>query len=98
VHEKGDVVIAASSTDGDHWQPKNVAEHESYYFFASKDEPNQWICLEFIARLVRLTAYAGGPGYSHPKSWVIEASSDGAAWSEPSIDRRENNQDLNDWS
>ena len=35
--------------------------------------------------------YPGGP---HLKSWVIEVSNDGSSWTE--IDRRENNNDLND--
>jgi len=108
VHEKGAVVITASSTLSTVFgrmfgrisrdQPKNVADHESNSFFASKNEPNQWICFDFVARMVRLTAYAirsypGGPGHPHPKSWVIEVSSDGASWRE--IDRRDDNQDLN---
>jgi len=114
VHKKGVVVITGSSTYYDEVeyededeaffeiQPKNVADHESSSLFCSESKPNQWICLDFRARRVRLTAYAirscgrapWGPEHRTPKSWVIEVSSDGAAWSE--IDRRENNQDLND--
>jgi len=61
-------------------------------------EENRWIYFDFGARRVRPTAYAirplyYGPGGPHPKSWVIEASSDGVAWSE--TDHNENSYALN---
>jgi hypothetical protein len=56
----------------------------------------QWICLDFKALRIETTHYTlrtydRGPNWAHLKSCVVEASDDGASWTE--IDRCENNGD-----
>jgi hypothetical protein len=51
--------------------------------FTSKDEADQWVCLQLSHRRVRPTHYSF---YSTAKSWILEGSQDGTNWTE--IDRR----------
>lgn len=53
--------------------------------FVSKDEPNSWLCIDFKERRVIPTHYTIGsaccsPNWHHPKSWVIEGSTDKKSW------------------
>jgi hypothetical protein len=78
--------------------PRNVADLTANSYFASRNEPNQYIGYDFKSRRVRPTGYVirscwnGYTGSENLKSWVIEISDDGTKWTE--IDRRENNDDL----
>ena len=95
------VHVTASSVvcPGDCYHPRNVATFAySSPIFMSKDEPDSWVCYDFINFRVIPTSYSvrsisSGPGSAHPKSWVIEVSNDRYTWTE--IDRRENSQELN---
>jgi hypothetical protein len=91
---------------GDPWDfrdpkiaPKNVADLEANSYFASRNEPDQYIGYDFQSRKVHPTAYAirscwdGYKDSENLKSWVVEISDDGTQWTE--IDRRENNNDVN---
>jgi hypothetical protein len=94
VHDKGSVEIAASSVSGEH---ADLGEKDSY--FCSQGGPDEWISCDFKALRIEPTHYAirtweMGPNYGHLKNWAVEGSDDGAMWTE--IDRRENNNDLND--
>ena len=42
-----------------------------------------------------IRSYGSGPGGCHPKSWVLEVSSDGSEGSWTVVDSSENNFDLN---
>ena len=93
VHEKGAVEITASSyRDG--VEAKNAANLWTNSCFSSEDEPNSWICYDFKSRLVTPTSYSirSHVGAGFPKSWVLEVSNDGHAWTV--IDRRDDNEDL----
>jgi hypothetical protein len=93
VHDKGIVTITSKSVykDDPEWALRNVADLSSDYF-NSKDEPGQWICWDFHERRVCPTHYTiRGWGL---KSWVVESSLDGEAWTE--IDQKTDNEDFKD--
>jgi hypothetical protein len=69
---------------------KNLADLTSDSYFGSKNEPGQWVCLDFHKMRVRPTHYTIR-SYSL-KSWVVESSLDGEAWTE--IDRKTDNWDF----
>ena len=100
VHKQGLVKVTASSVCCG--QPENVVDLTSNSHFHSKGSPTpSWICFDFNERRVALTSYSirsrdYGPGYEHPKSWVLEVSNDGSESSWKVVDSRENNSDLND--
>jgi hypothetical protein len=65
---------------------KNLVEMSDRYF-ASSDDPGQFIWFDFKSQRVIPTSYAirSGPfkaGGSHPKSWKVEVSSNGSDWTE----------------
>ena len=99
VHDAGIVNVTASSVCNNK-QPKNAVERDfgidsGIPEYASKPEPNAWICYDFKERRVIPTTYSVKSGTNYgPKSWVVEVSNDGYSWTE--IDRRDNNYDLND--
>ena len=67
--------------------------------YCSKNIADGWFCLDFLKRSVIVTNYTfrtyafGGKNYFHPKSWVVEVSTDEKNWT--TIDQRVDNQDLN---
>jgi hypothetical protein len=102
VHDKGVVAATSSSVSGPSYHPRNAADLQnrttSSYFF-SQNAPNSWFCYDLKNMEVSLThstilSYAGEPNqYSQPKSWRLEVSTDGQAWTE--IHHCTNNDDLN---
>jgi hypothetical protein len=93
VHDKGIVTITSRSLcNDDHWTAlRNLADFTSYAKFCSKSEPGQWVCWDFHQMRVRPTHYTIKAFYL--KSWVVESSLDGEAWTE--IDRKTDNEDFN---
>jgi hypothetical protein len=91
----GLVKVTASSVSNPRYSPANAADLTSGSYFYSKGQENQWICYEFCKATVRLKKYAIRSywGDCHPKSWVVEISSDGSDWKE--VDRQDGNKDLN---
>lgn len=105
VHDKGIVNVTAKSvyhdSAGGNSQPKNVVDlgTDSEYYFQDNGE-EMWICYNFKSRRVIPTSYSvrscrDNPGGCHLKSWVLEASNNGAKNSWTEIDRHEDNYDLN---
>jgi hypothetical protein len=94
VHDKGIVTITSKSVDSDQYPLRNVADLTSYSYFCSKHEPDQWICWDFHALLVRLTHYAIRYYITSfaLKSWVVEGSLDGESWT--TIDEHVNHDHL----
>jgi hypothetical protein len=92
VHDKGIVTIPSKSVyeDNPSHGVGHVADLTSNTFFTSKDEPGQWIHWDFHNLRVRPTHYTIN-SYSL-KSWVVESSLDGEAWTE--IDRKTDNEDF----
>jgi hypothetical protein len=88
VHDKGIVTITSKSDKYD--DVRKVADLTSDWGFMSKNEPGQWVCWDFRELRVRPTHYTIRG--SHMKSWVVESSLDGEAWTE--IDRKTDNQDF----
>ena len=79
---------------------KNVADLTVDSFFRSDNSVNQFVCYNFKDKTIIPTHYSirsmycgGSDGYWNWKSWVVETSTDGNAWTE--VDRHENNGDLN---
>jgi hypothetical protein len=96
VHDKGIVTITSKSVDDRYFRvktvgPTRVADFTSGSYFASKNDPGQWVCWDFREMRVRPTHYTIQAEYL--KSWVVEGSLDGKSWTE--IDRQTNNQDFN---
>ena len=65
--------------------PDLAADFDTKSEFQSKDKPGQWICYDFLDARVSPTSYSikssrGSTGYNHPKSWVLEVSTDGQTW------------------
>jgi hypothetical protein len=84
VHDKGIVTITSTSVRDDDHAVRNVADLTSDSWFYSKDELGQWICWDFHEMRVHPTDYTIiSCGL---KSWVVESSLDGEAWTE--IDRK----------
>jgi hypothetical protein len=81
VHDTGIVTITASDMDDDpRYTRKNVADLTFESQFISKDHPGQWVCWDFHEMRVRPTHYTITAGWL--KSWVVESSLDGEAWTE----------------
>jgi hypothetical protein len=99
VHEKGIVTITSKSDmyddpqyamHGDVRTYFKVADLTSDSYFISKDAPGQWICWDFHELRVRPTHYTIKSMFL--KSWVVESSLDGDAWT--TIDRKTDNDDF----
>jgi hypothetical protein len=89
VHDKGIVTITSKSVDPK-YAVRNVADLTSGSEFWSRTEPGQWVCWDFHEMRVRPTHYTIDASWL--KSWVVESSLDGEAWTE--IDRKTDNQDF----
>jgi hypothetical protein len=97
VHDKGIITITSKSVysggdsfDEDFYGLHNIADPTSEASFESTNEPGQWVCWDFHEMLVHPTHYTIRSGWL--KSWVVESSLDGDAWTE--IDRKTDNRDL----
>jgi hypothetical protein len=94
VHEKGIVTLTSKSVLNDpRYAVQNVADLTSPWYFMSKNERCQWICWDFHKLRVSPTHYTI-KGYMM-KSWVVESSLDGEAWTQ--IDRKTDNEDFKDY-
>jgi hypothetical protein len=97
VQQMGIVKVTSSS----HYscrEPTNVVALTDESYFYSNNEPNQWLAYEFITIAVlpkgysiRTRQFGGG---CHLQSWVLEASRNGADWTE--VDRRVDAKDLDE--
>lgn len=94
-------VVGISSPGGDGEHPaRNVADLSDNNFFLSGSAPKQWICYDFKERAVQLKGYSlrslkqGIVGGNNLRSWVLEVrDKDSKVWK--TVDKRENNGDLN---
>jgi hypothetical protein len=84
VQEKGIVTITSKSVCDPEYAVNNVADLTSDSAFTSENTSDQWICWDFGEMRVRPTNYTMNSMRS--KSWVVEVSVDGHAWTE--IDRQ----------
>jgi hypothetical protein len=102
VHDRDVVHVTASSIYQNSSYPncllKGATEMTDSNYFASKNEPNSWLCYDFKDSLVRPNHYSIRSGthsgwIGHQLvSWVIETSNDYREWTE--IDRHENDHSL----
>jgi hypothetical protein len=95
VHDEGIVTITSKSVHDDDpkyavWNVADLTSTDSIFY--SKDEPGQWVRWDFHEMRVRPTHYTV-KSYAM-RSWVIESSLDGEAWTE--IDRKTDNKDFKD--
>jgi hypothetical protein len=75
------------------YSPKVIADQRADTHCQSRNEPDQWICYDFLERVVTIDHYSiQSAGIAHLSSWVIESSVNGETWQ--IIDRREKNGDL----
>ncbi|KAK8888729.1 hypothetical protein M9Y10_033463 [Tritrichomonas musculus] len=91
-----EISITASTCDDSHLPRDSLSFDDKDKYFASKNEPDQWICFDFKNYKITPTNYtirSYSYGSWHPKSWVIECSNDNKKWIE--IDSEENCQYLN---
>ena len=83
---------SSSNYDG---LPHYVLSPDTSYL-GTKDEPNSWICFEFLKRRIIPTHYtikSNGYYSCHLRSWVVEGSLDGVNWTK--IDEQNNCSFLN---
>ena len=100
VYKEGIVNVTASGCFSPGSEPENVVDLGSDAHFCSNSAPDSWIRYDFkkwrmTPTSYSIRSYSGGPGYNHPKSWVLEVSNDGIDGSWEVVDTRENNKDLN---
>lgn len=96
-----EIGISASSTynSDEQYSPKNAIFYEnSKTIFCTQHKENSWICFDFKERRIVPDYYSIrsanlNKNAAHPKSWVIEGSSDNENWD--LLDKRENNSSLN---
>lgn len=83
------VNVTMSSIYGSHenYQPENVLNYSSdIKFIYTKNQPNSWLCIDFINHRVSLTHYAirshghGNKGNYHLQNWDIVGSNDSNNW------------------
>jgi hypothetical protein len=98
--DKGVVTASSSNTfEGTHGK-NGPARQNGRTYFISTDVANAWICVDFKNMEVTLTHYSilsyqrQTDQQYHPKSWHLEVSGDGEAWTE--VDQREANQEVNE--
>jgi hypothetical protein len=90
VHEKGIVTLTSKSVGKESVQ--TVADfREGGLPFKSENEPGQWICWDFHEIRVHPTHYTIHGNYL--KSWILEGSVNGEAWTP--LDEKRSSQDLN---
>jgi hypothetical protein len=102
VHDLGVVKISSVSSfsPGGASDPEHAADFASDSWMGTRNEPNSWLCHNFKSRQVIPTRYHvrsyayGEHGWCHLKNWFLEGSNDSGGWGE--LDRRENNDVLND--
>jgi hypothetical protein len=94
VHDKGIVTITSKSvyTDSSAHAVVNVADLAADSYFHSNGGPDQWVCWNFHKRRLNPTHYT--IRIQGLKSWVVESSLTGKAWTE--IDRKTDNEDFKD--
>lgn len=86
---ENEIEITASSIweeDNERRQPRTVALKENPgNLFYSKNVAGSWLMVDFkeyriIPTDYTIRSYNSGPGWHHPKSWVIEVSNDKNSW------------------
>ncbi|OHS96431.1 hypothetical protein TRFO_37412 [Tritrichomonas foetus] len=97
IKEAGLIDITSSSavTIGD---LANIVDRDSEMYSYTSNDPDSWIQIDFKNFRLTPTFYSirtenNPSGYDHMRSWVLEGSEDGHAWTE--LDRREENGVLN---
>ena len=93
VHKNGIVEVTASGWRDSGCKAENIVDENKALRFASRNEPNSWVCYTFKGRRVALTSYSiRADTCAFPRSWAIDVSNDGATWHR--ADRRNDNGDL----
>lgn len=89
--------ITASSIGCLYYPLTNIIEYENNIKYTfTKNEPNQWICIDFKNRKIIPTHYTIRTSHdvnNHLKTWVIEASNDNSTWDK--LDEQTNNNTTN---
>jgi hypothetical protein len=92
VHDKGLVVISASSNEDN---AKNLVDYGSDSGYESAVRPSSWLCFDFKDMNVKMSSdsiQSPEDGASGLKNWVIEGSTNGQDWG--TLDRRSNCSEL----
>jgi hypothetical protein len=81
-----------------HYEPKNVLNFDSDTRFTSRNEPGQWLAIEFTQTTVRLThsairSHRTEVDWNHLKAWILDVSIDGRKGVE--VERKVENNQLN---
>jgi hypothetical protein len=96
-HDRGIVAVSASSQQWSDCPVQLVVDfNSSLRCFATKDEPNSWICIEFKNHRIKPTHYSirsRTDGHTtHLRSWNLEGLTDEGKWVR--LDCRTGNTDL----
>ena len=99
VLDKNIVNVTASSIYDSYHPSQNALDHENdKKWFASKDQPDSWLCIDFINHRVSPSHYSiqshgqGSKGELHPQTWEISGSNDNSHWT--NLDSRYNDKSL----
>jgi hypothetical protein len=97
IHDLGVVTVSASSQQCSDCGVAVLVDFSSgLRGFATLNQPDSWICIDFKTRCINPTHYSvrtRTDGDScHPRSWILEGSNDGETWIP--LDSRENNREL----
>ena len=94
-HDAGLVEITASSRE--RASPRKIVDYDWTGWFFTNNTIDSWIQIDFKDNLISPSQYcikSDGNHCSHLKNWVLEGTNDPSTWKE--IDRRENQETLND--
>jgi hypothetical protein len=92
VHDRGVVIVSASSVWNSSTPVRNAVELGERRTFESEMAPNEWVCYDFKDRRVELTDYSiANFSDAFLRSWIVEGSDDGSTWI--TLDERIHNTD-----
>jgi hypothetical protein len=96
VHEKGEVILTASSVHANggtaRWEMKHAVDHNIETHFHANNNGKEWICFDFKEKMIEPTHYSVCSGWHPLKSWTVEGSLDGKTWT--LLDDQRDNSDV----
>jgi hypothetical protein len=98
LHDQGIVIVSASSQNWSDCPARVIVDfNSSLKGFATNNELNSWICIEFKHHQIKPTHYSirtrTDINFHHPRSWIVEGLSVDGAW--VTLDSQSGNSSLN---
>jgi hypothetical protein len=85
IHDRGIVAVSASSQHYSDYPVQVIFDFKTKFSgFATKNEDNSWICIEFKQHRIKPTHYSirtrADSDTQHPRTWVLEGVGDAGDW------------------